>query len=332
MSQHGTHGKVIGLDACDSEGHTYRSYFIQKRKPRTSTSKSASVVEIESSVQPEDSGEDTPGKGKKRKSRQSNASQASQGGKRRRIEDSDESSASLPPPLSTLRKSPSKRRKSPSPPSSVAPVPDMPMEAALPGLRSPTHSSRGGTPAPLAATSRTNDATDDDMEAFFAPYRRNFVKDEPQSPGRPPGHIKLYTGQTFDSRDEFVNAVLQHTEQRNPGCRLSVANTDPARVRVYCMRADCAYSFNSVYEHGARRIPAVKVTAVRINVLETPFDSILNCFLVGRIIVTIAPVVCPTINASVKVNKEFISIHLWSIRRLGTGTTSRVQSKHIQTL
>lgn len=173
--------------------------------------------------------------------------------------DSDEPD-SLPPPLSALRKPQPQSPKAPSVQAAASSVHSLPVLEDVPGLRSSTHSSRGGTPAPQVATQAAEDH--DDMEAFLAPYR-NTVKEEPQSPGRPAGHVRLYTGQFFESRDEFVNAVLQHTEERNPGCRLSVANTDPARVRVYCMRADCPYSFNSVYEHGARRVPAVKVTAVR---------------------------------------------------------------------
>ena len=91
---------------------------------------------------------------------------------------------------------------------------------------------------------------------------RSTIKPEPQSPVRPNAETRLYTGQMFDSRDDFVDAVHSHTEERNPGCRLAVAHTDPARVRVYCMRPDCEYSFNSVYEHGARGVPGIKVTAV----------------------------------------------------------------------
>lgn len=222
--------------------------------------------------------EEHPGR-RKRKGRASDAGLVQEGRKRPRIAESEESNHSLPPPLSVA----ASRRDAGHdahfhPPRSAigkdledppAAEIDSPAQADGPlqdgvtfGLRSPTHSSEGGTPAPFVARQAAPKG-EEDAEDFFAPYR-NIVPVEPQSRERLPGQVKLYTGQIFDSRDEFVDAVLRHTEERNPGCRLAVANTDPARVRVYCMRADCPYSFNSVYEHGARRVPAVKVTAVGV--------------------------------------------------------------------
>lgn len=191
------------------------------------------------------------------KAKQSNDSQMSK--KRKRIESSEESSGPLPPRLSNRQASSKKRRvfssESLAPPAALPPPGD-PYD--LPGpQQSPPSEARGATPEPTVATQAASSGDDD----FFASYR-NLIKQEHHSPGRPDAPVRLYTGQIYDSRDAFVNAVLQHTEERNPGCRLSVANTDPARVRVYCMLADCPYSFNSVYEHGARRVPAVKVTAV----------------------------------------------------------------------
>lgn len=281
--------QTASLDMVQKKTHTEIFVQSQKRRVRNTASKSASVVEIESSVQPSiGSNDDERFRPRKRKAGFSDSTNAPRGQKKARIVESEESDQSLPPPLSVI---PPKRDvnhassvgslhrsnvqdelsnnidRTGSLKSSPAETRTVPAEGAPLGLRSPTHGSRGGTPAPFVATQAVV-KSDDDMEEFFASYR-NIMQVEPQSPERLPGHVKLYTDQIFESRDEFVDAVLRHTEERNPGCRLAVANTDPARVRVYCMRADCPYSFNSVYEHGARRVPAVKVTAVCTEMLST---------------------------------------------------------------
>lgn len=219
---------------------------------RLFNSKSVSAVELESSANLEEGPSFTNIEQQNRSSikRPLDEPAASKSDKKRRvvIDSEDDVSDTLPPPLSVQHEAQAADHQ--------------PALDAVPDAPSSNASARDITPV---IQSHSNDF-DDDIREFLAQNQPR-IKEEPSSPERPSTQARIFTGKFFNSRDEFVDTVLRHTEERNPGCQLSVANTDPARVRVYCRRPDCQYSFNSVYEHGSRQTPAVKVTAVSAGVV-----------------------------------------------------------------